>query len=147
MKILCLLFFLCLSSEKIYAQTYFDEIVERHKMFLYINDSITLSSGLEIPVSRDSLILINHRNQTIKRYWEIDSNGKMINLFFEISRNRLFVIEQLDTDKRECFLYKKRGKRKVVMINWIESQFEKQKKILTKPKKSTIKYFNEGLTF
>lgn len=149
MKSFVFIFVVFLTANKVVAQSYFDEIVEKHKMFFYSVDSIQLSPEKMIAVSRDSLIIRDQNNKTTKRYWQVDSSGKIVSLFFEVSENKLFVIEQLDLENRRYLLYKQRGKRKIVLFEWIEIKqtIEKQRDILIRPKRDGIRYFKEGLFF
>lgn len=147
MKTSLLIVLLVLASIEARTQSYFDEIVKKHLIFFYSEDSITLSEDIRIPVLHDSLIVIDYKKRTIKKYWETDTNGKIINLYFEVSKNKLFVIQELDTKNREYLLYKRKGKKKIVLSTWIDNGIEKRRKKIVKPAKQGITYFKEGLLF
>ena len=146
MKTTFILVFMFFIYFKMYAQSYFDDIVKMHFVYYYSIDSITMND-MEVPVFRDSLAILNENKQIINKYWEIDSSGHIVNIYFEVSKNSLFVIRELDLETREYFLYEKKGTKKVKLIKWFESDFKKRKEILIKPNHKKIQYYKDGLVF
>ncbi len=142
-----LLVLLLIFNFSVYSQDYINEVIAKHLSFFYSQDSLLMSNGRVINISLDSLIILNENNQIVKKYWEIDSNGRIIHLYLEITKNTLFVIQELDTNRRTYLLYKKKGSKKVVLYSWIDDGFEKTKTILSKPNPKSIKYFDGGSPF
>lgn len=147
MKNAIYIFFLIVINNEVSAQSYFDEIVQKHLVFFYSEDSVVISEDKTIPVLHDSLTILNEKKQILKKYWETDTNGKITNLYFEVSEKTLFVVQELDTDNRLYLLYRKKGLKKVEQITWIDDGSEKIKKILVKPDGNSIEYFKGGLVF
>lgn len=134
-------------NSNLHAQTYFDDLIQIHMHYFYHIDSALNNSDIEIPVFQDSLILINENKETKKRYWLIDSSGQLLNIYIEISKDQMLVITNIHKKNKNYSLYKKRGKKKAILIEWIDYGFEKRKKKLFKPNSKKITYFKDGLVF
>lgn len=149
MKTICILTFFLVLNFTGKSQSYFDQIVKEHFAYFRSLDS-TANNSRDIPIFLDSLIVLNENNQISKRYWHVDSNKHIINIYFEVSKNRLFVIQELDLLTREYYLYQKKGTKKVKLATWIDDgsgKIEKRKKMLYKPNPKKIQYFKDPLVF